>query len=144
MYYEGVKLCSTVMAKYVFDKWRLVIPRLQEKRAKFEKAYNFHERTLKEKVIDGWSNRVNIKVKERQLINFGREFFDECLLKRCFKIILEYKNRRKNIKQLKSIGDELKLIRLTQKIHKTLVTWYDLTVQSAQDEAKYDQIIYNF
>ena len=29
-------------------------------------------------------------------------------------------------------------------MHKTLVTWYDLTVQSAKDEAKYHQIIYNF
>ena len=113
VYYDGVKMCSTVLAKYIFDKWKLALPIFKYKRALREKASTQFERSLKEKVFEGWSNRMNIKKKERQLIIFGREFFDECVLKRAFGILLEYKEKRKNINQLKSIGNELHTIRVT-------------------------------
>ena len=65
IYYEGVKMCSTVLAKYIFDKWKLTLPKLKRKREMHEKAYQFLETSLKEKAFDGWSNRMNIKKKER-------------------------------------------------------------------------------
>jgi hypothetical protein len=58
-------MCSTVFAKYIFDKWKLTLPKLKYKRSLREKATNCYQRSLKERVFDGWSNRMNIKKKER-------------------------------------------------------------------------------
>ena len=66
------------------------------------------------KTFREWRTRSSIKVKERRLLEHGREFRDEVLIKKSFEILVEYMHKRKNIRQLNTIGQELRSIRTTQ------------------------------
>ena len=94
--------------------------------------------------MDGWRDRKELKKKEREIILVGKEFFDECLVKKAFGVLKSYKEKRQSKKQLQSIGSELHQIKQTQNLHKCLVLWYDLTVEQVQSDQRFDQIIHHF
>ena len=96
------------------------------------------------KTFREWRTRSSIKVKERRLLEHGREFRDEVLTKKSFEILVEYMHKRKNIRQLNTIGQELRSIRTTQQMHKMLVAWYDATAEEINTEKKFDGVVETF
>jgi hypothetical protein len=78
------------------------------------------------------------------LLDYGREFYCENLLKRALEVLTEYKQKRQSKQQLNSIGHELLNIKQSQHQHRLLVTWYDLTLERIQNDCRYDDIIHKF
>jgi len=137
-------MCQTVLAKYVIEKWKLSLPELQKRRRRKQQAEQQFIGASMQKVFSQWRHATSIKSKKRALLDYGREFYCENLLKKALEVLAEYKQKRQSKQQLNSIGHELLNIKQSQHQHRLLVTWYDLTLERIQNESRYDDIIHKF
>lgn len=137
-------MCQTVLAKYVIEKWKLSLPELQKRRRRKQQAEKQFIGASMQKVFSHWRHATSIKSKKRALLDYGREFYCENLLKKALEVLTEYKQKRQSKQQLNSIGQELLNIKQSQHQHRLLVTWYDLTLELIQHECRYDDIIHKF
>eukprot|EP00356_Strombidium_inclinatum_P001785 CAMPEP_0170511226 /NCGR_PEP_ID=MMETSP0208-20121228/66187_1 /TAXON_ID=197538 /ORGANISM="Strombidium inclinatum, Strain S3" /LENGTH=375 /DNA_ID=CAMNT_0010794751 /DNA_START=6273 /DNA_END=7397 /DNA_ORIENTATION=+ len=126
---SGARVCQTVLAKYVFDKWRLLLRQMKEKRRKRIVASLFLSRTLQAKALKSWSDRTKYKAKKREILMAGDELYHEQLMKRALRVLLEYGEVRKNKRQLTGIGSEFRQIKEEQTKHKILLTWFNLSLR---------------
>jgi hypothetical protein len=141
---QGVKMCQTVLAKYVVEKWKLSLPELRMRRRMKEQADKLFIGASLQKVFCNWRHATSIKSKKRALLDYGREYYSENLLKNAMEVLAEYKQKRHSKHQLSSVGQELLNIKQSQHQHRLLVTWYDLTLERIQHESRYDDIIQKF
>lgn len=85
-----------------------------------------------------------LKAKGRQVVQQGREFFLEVQLKKSFVHLREYALKRRQIEQLKQVGEEICQIRSSSCLHKHMLKWYQLTIEELQIQDKYENIIEQF
>ena len=139
-----MRLCPTVLAKYVFEKWKLNLIVIRQRNRHNQSAREQLSFTTLSKTFTAWKTRASIRAKEKRLLEHGREFYNEVLQKKAFEVLLDYMHKRHNIRQLNAIGDELRSIRQAQDLHKRLVRWYDATVEAVNSERRFDGIIQTF
>lgn len=108
---RSVKLCATVLAKYVIEKWKLAVPIMKIQNQKRTLAIEHNLSRLQYQAFQSWRHLSSVKNKKRALLDYGREFYQENLLKHAMEALIEYKNKRQNKEILKNIAHELQSIK---------------------------------
>lgn len=68
---------------------------------------------------------VNYRLKEKRIVlSYGDDLRNEALIKLAFEGLVKYKEKRQTIYTLKSIGNEMALIREQTYLHKVIANWY--------------------
>ena len=90
-------MCGTVLAKYVLEKWKLSMDGMRRRNQLEQLSVDQFAFMTLSKTFREWRTRSSIKIKERRLLEHGREFRNEVLIKKSFEILVEYMHKRKNI-----------------------------------------------